>query len=76
MLRLSDNDKKIWRETYDKEYSGLKNLPVWKTITKSEYLKIRKIVGHTLPTMAISTVKYDEDNNPNVPNGALWPSAT
>ena len=52
------------REGYDEEYYGLKDLPAWTTISESEYLKIRNVVGHALPTMAISTVKYDENNKP------------
>ena len=64
LQKLSPNDKKIWKDGYDEEYYGLKDLPAWTSINESEYQKIKHIVGHALPTMAISTVKYDENNQP------------
>ena len=62
--KLNNNDKEIWDAAYSEEYLGLKNLPAWITITESEYKSNRKLYGTLLPTMAISTVKYDEHGLP------------
>jgi len=62
--KLNSNDKQIWDAAYSEEYLGLKNLPAWITITESEYKNNRKLYGTLLPTMAISTVKYDEHGTP------------
>ena len=65
MHTLSPSDKQTWKGGYDEEYYGLKNLPAWITISQAEYDRIRPIVGSALPTMAISTIKYDENGNPS-----------
>ena len=46
------------------KYYGLYDLPAWTSITESEYQRIHHIVGPALPTMALSTVKYDEHGKP------------
>ena len=61
---LKPNDKKIWDAAYEEEYFGLKNLPAWTAITESEFKNMRHIYKTALPTMAISTIKYDELGNP------------
>jgi len=61
---LSQNDKRIWDEAYAEEYIGLKQLPAWTTITEKEFKNMHPKYRTLLPTMAISTVKYDENNNP------------
>ena len=61
---LNPNDKAIWDSAYAEEYDGLANLPAWITITESQYQKIKHKCGTLLPTMAISTIKYDENRKP------------
>ena len=62
--KLSPNDKIIWDAAYGEEIEGLINLPCWRTITESEYHKLRPMIGNAIPTMAISTIKYDENGLP------------
>ena len=62
--KLNKIDKEIWDAAYSEEYTGLKNLPAWITITESEYTANKSKYGTLLPTMAISTVKYDEHGSP------------
>jgi len=62
--KLSENDKKVWDAAYAEEYMGLQNLPAWISITDKEYQKMKHIYKSILPTMAISTIKYDELGNP------------
>ena len=61
---LKPNDKKIWDAAYEEEYFGLKNLPAWTVITESEFKNMRHIYKTALPTMAISTIKYDKLGHP------------
>jgi len=61
---LTQNDKDIWNKAYEEEYVGLRDLPAWVTITEKEYLMNRQTYGTLLPTMAISTIKYDENGSP------------
>ena len=61
---LSANDKNLWDAAYEEEYRGLERLGTWETITEDEYTLLRKEIGHALPTMAISTIKYDGYGNP------------
>lgn len=60
---LNENDRKIWNSAYRKEYYGLKNPPAWITITHEQYEKMKHKLK-PIPTMAISTIKYDEDGQP------------
>ena len=61
---LNKNDQKIWNEAYAEEYYGLVNLPCWVTISHAEYLKTKQLVRSALPSMAVSTIKYDEYGKP------------
>ena len=65
MHTLIPSNKRTWKGGYDKEYYGLKSLPAWITISQAEYDRIRPIVSTALPTMVISTIKYDENGNPS-----------
>ena len=60
----SPNDQKIWREAYEEEFYGPANLPAWSTLTESEYQAQHDKFKTVLPTMAISTIKYDELGQP------------
>ena len=60
---LNPKDKKIWDEAYKEEYYGLKDLPAWVTITQEQYNNMKHKLK-PIPTMAISTIKYDEDGQP------------
>ena len=62
--RLKPKDKQIWDSAYSEEYYGLKNLPAWTTLTEAEYKRIKHKCKTVLPTMAISTIKFDEHNKP------------
>ena len=62
--KLHPDDKITWDEAYKEEYMGLRNLPAWTTITEAEYQRQKHKLGALLPTMAISTVKYDEHGRP------------
>ena len=60
---LNPKDKKIWDDAYKEEYYGLKNLPAWVTITQEQYNAMKHKIK-PIPTMAISTIKYDENGQP------------
>ena len=64
MQSLENHDKNIWKAAYDEEYYGLEKLPAWTHISQEEYEQLRPTIGNLLPTMAISTIKYDENGNP------------
>ena len=53
---LKPGDRKIW--------FGLKDLPCWITITNEQYKALKPKIGKALPTMAISTIKFDENGQP------------
>lgn len=57
---LNKNDKAIWDDAYAEEYFGLVNLPCWVTITHKEYLANKHLYTSVLPSIAVSTIKYDE----------------
>lgn len=61
---LCKGDKKIWDDAYFEEFYGLKDLPAWVTITEAEYQRLKHKTGRALPTMAVSTLKHDENGNP------------
>ena len=61
---LPETDRKIWDAAYKEEHFGLQDLPAWITITEKQYQEIKHKVGRPLPTMAISTIKYDENGDP------------
>jgi hypothetical protein len=60
---MDSNDKLIWDVTYNKEYDGLVSLPTWDILTEEQFRCISK-GKRALPTMAIATIKYDENNKP------------
>ena len=62
--RLKPNDKILWDASYAEEYYGLQDLGTWELISEEEYLRLRPIVGNALPSMAISTLKKDENGKP------------
>jgi hypothetical protein len=60
---LSSSDKAIWDAAYSEEFDGLSSIPTWEIVTESEFRTLSK--GHkSLPSMAISTIKYDSNNKP------------
>jgi hypothetical protein len=61
--KLAPSNKKIWDDAYFEEYDGLCSLPSWEVVTEEQYLKINK-GRRALPTMAVSTIKYDAHNKP------------
>ena len=61
---LIPKDKEIWDAAYSEEYFGLKNLPAFQSITEADYQANKHVYGPLLPTMAISTVKYNEIGKP------------
>ena len=61
---LPEKDHRIWDAAYKEEYFGLQDLPAWTTITDEQYQQIKHKVGRPLPTMVISTIKYDENGDP------------
>ena len=60
---LDPGGREIWNAAYDEEYDGLEALPTWEVITEAQYKQLSK-GKHGLPTMAIATIKYDENNRP------------
>jgi hypothetical protein len=60
---MDSNDKLIWDVAYDEEYDGLVSLPTWDILTEEQFRCISK-GKRALPTMAIATIKYDENNKP------------
>ena len=64
MINLCSQDKSFWKSAYDEEFYGFQDLPAWNVINKHEYQRLHTLVGEALPSMAISTIKYDENRNP------------
>jgi hypothetical protein len=60
---MSSNDKAIWEATYCEEYDGLTSIPTWEVLTESQFKALSK-GRKSLPSMAISTIKYDANNQP------------
>jgi len=61
--KLDEADKLIWDAAYDEEYDGLEALPTWEVITEAQYKQLSR-GKKALPTMAIATIKFDENNRP------------
>ena len=61
---LPPEDKLTWDAAYKEEYDGLKSLPAFECITESDYLKMKSTKIKMLPTMAISTIKFNKDGLP------------
>jgi hypothetical protein len=60
---MDENDKSIWDAAYNEEYDGLESLPTWEVLSEAQYRQLSK-GKRALPTMAIATIKYDENNKP------------
>lgn len=63
--RLHPDDKKTWDTAYMSKYNGLVNINTWETITEDQYQSMKHLYQGIMPTMAISTIKYDGNGNPN-----------
>eukprot|EP00957_Ditylum_brightwellii_P156039 11876673-Ditylum_brightwellii.AAC.1 len=64
MMQLRNHDQSLWKSAYHKEYYGLQDLPAWSVINKTIYEMLKPVVDAALPSMAISTMKYDQDEHP------------
>ena len=64
--QMSPNDKAIWDAAYKEEYMGLhQEQKAWSYITEDEYKVLCKSFDESLlPTMAITTIKYDKKGLP------------
>jgi deoxyuridine 5'-triphosphate nucleotidohydrolase len=62
--KLHPEDKATWDAAYKSEYDGLQNIDTWQTITEQEYEDMKHLYKGIMPTMAISTIKYDGQGNP------------
>ena len=58
--KMSPKDKEIWDAAYLEEIEGLKDKKTWETISEEDFNNIRHKVKAILPSMATSTIKYDE----------------
>jgi hypothetical protein len=56
-------DKNIWDEAYSEEYDGLASIPTWEVLSEAQFKLLSK-GRKPLPSMAISTIKYDSNNKP------------
>jgi hypothetical protein len=63
--KLHPDDKLTWDAAYLSEYNGLTNINTWDTISESDYQSMKHLYKGILPTMAISTIKYDGDGRPS-----------
>jgi hypothetical protein len=63
--KLHPDDKTTWDAAYKSEYDGLVNIETWETITEAQYQSMKHLYQGIMPTMAISTIKYDGQGNPN-----------
>jgi deoxyuridine 5'-triphosphate nucleotidohydrolase len=62
--QLHADDRKTWDEAYRQEYQGLVDIDTWETITETEYEDTKHLYKGVMPTMAISTIKYDGSGAP------------
>ena len=62
--QLHPQDRKTWDDAYNEEYDGLEKLETWEVITEADYLRMQHQTGTALPTMALSTIKKDENGQP------------
>jgi dUTPase len=63
--KLHPDDKTTWDAAYLSEYNGLVDIDTWETITEAQYQSMKHLYHGIMPTMAISTIKYDGDGKPN-----------
>ena len=55
----------MWDKAYFEEYLGLNDTTkTWEYILEKQYQAFHPIVGNALPTMDISTIKWDEHGAP------------
>ena len=64
ITKMHCNDQVIWNEAYNEEYNSLVSIPTWEVLSESQFKLLSK-GAKPLPSMAISTIKYDENNRPN-----------
>jgi hypothetical protein len=62
-LKMDSSDKAIWDSAYDEEYDSLSSLPTWEVVSEATYKKLSK-GARALPTMALATIKYLNNNRP------------
>ena len=62
--KLPESDKITWNQAYSEEYNGLQELEVFDYISEAEYQKLKHILGQKLPSIAIATIKYNADGQP------------
>ena len=64
--KMSDNDKDIWNAAYREKYTGLhEQQKAWSYIMEEEYqILLKTFNASILPTMAISTIKYNKHGKP------------
>jgi deoxyuridine 5'-triphosphate nucleotidohydrolase len=62
--KLHPEDKLTWDAAYLAEYDGLRNIDTWEEISEDDYNASKHIFGSLLPTMAISTIKYNGNGEP------------
>jgi hypothetical protein len=60
---MTPEDKIIWDQAYDEEFDGLSSLPTWEILTETQY-KTLSASAKALPSMAITTIKYDSFDKP------------
>jgi hypothetical protein len=60
---LHPSDQEIWHAAYNEEFDGLSAIPTWEIISEEQFKKLNKS-AKPLPSMAIATIKYDENNKP------------
>eukprot|EP00957_Ditylum_brightwellii_P128058 9766367-Ditylum_brightwellii.AAC.1 len=62
---MTQSDKEIWNQSYVKEYFGLHDeTKACQYISEEEYKLLKLKVGHIIPTIAIATIKRDENGLP------------
>ena len=63
--KLPNIDKLLWDASCKEEYEGLQKLGTWKAVTDEEYDQLKTVIkAKFLPTMAISTIKYNREGKP------------
>jgi len=60
---MHPGDKVIWDNAYNKEYDSLASIPTWEVLSESQFKLLSK-GAKPLPSMVISTIKYDDHNGP------------
>ena len=61
---LHPTDKQIWDDAYREEYQGLLDLGAFEYINEEDYIQMKGVLGQHLPSIAISTIKHDQDGQP------------